>query len=39
MSLPWFIASTFILLVLISLVYDRNALKKVSYTRYFLPER
>ncbi|MEK3714992.1 DUF58 domain-containing protein [Paenibacillus sp. FSL R7-0333] len=35
MSLPWFIASTFILLVLISLVYDRHALKKVSYTRYF----
>ncbi|WP_238655223.1 DUF58 domain-containing protein [Paenibacillus piscarius] len=35
MSLPWFIACTFLLLVLVSVIYDRNALKKVSYTRYF----
>lgn len=35
MSLPWFILSTLLLLLLISFIYQRNALKKVSYTRYF----
>ncbi|MHA6531975.1 DUF58 domain-containing protein [Paenibacillus sp. BAC0078] len=35
MTLPWFIISTVLLLMFISAVYQRNALKKVSYTRYF----
>lgn len=35
MALPWFILSTLLMLLLISAVYQRHALKKVSYTRYF----
>lgn len=35
MSLPWFIISTLLLLMVISSLYQRNALKKVSYIRYF----
>jgi uncharacterized protein (DUF58 family) len=35
MSLPWFIASTLFLLLFVSVIYDRNAIKKVTYTRYF----
>ncbi|CAM4416062.1 DUF58 domain-containing protein [Paenibacillus typhae] len=35
MSLPWFIISTLSLLVIVSLIYQRNALKKLSYSRYF----
>ncbi|MDF9839160.1 MULTISPECIES: DUF58 domain-containing protein [unclassified Paenibacillus] len=35
MSLPWFIISTLSLLVLVSVIYQRNALKKLSYSRYF----
>ncbi|MBW4080794.1 DUF58 domain-containing protein [Paenibacillus sp. S150] len=35
MTLPWFIISTLLLMMFISAVYQRNALKKVSYTRYF----
>lgn len=35
MALPWFIISTVVLLMIVSGIYQRNALKKVSYTRYF----
>ncbi|MBY0011324.1 DUF58 domain-containing protein [Paenibacillus typhae] len=35
MSLPWFIISTLSLLMLVSVIYQRNALKKLSYSRYF----
>lgn len=35
MALPWFILSTVVLLLLISIIYQRRALKNVSYTRYF----
>ncbi|WP_054940454.1 DUF58 domain-containing protein [Paenibacillus ihuae] len=35
MSLPWFILSTLLLLLLVSVIYQRYALKRVSYTRYF----
>ncbi len=35
MALPWFIVSTIVLLLIISGVYQRNALKAVSYSRYF----
>ena len=35
MSLPGFIVFTGILLLLLSIIYQRNALKAVSYTRYF----
>ncbi|AIQ47062.1 hypothetical protein R70723_15100 [Paenibacillus sp. FSL R7-0273] len=35
MSLPWLIMSTLLLLVLVSVIYQRNALKNLSYTRYF----
>lgn len=35
MSLPWFILSTLLLLLFISVIYQRNALKRVNYTRYF----
>ncbi|WNS45454.1 DUF58 domain-containing protein [Paenibacillus sp. MMS20-IR301] len=35
MSLPWFIAFTILLLMFSSIIYDKNALKRVSYTRYF----
>ncbi|QSF47276.1 DUF58 domain-containing protein [Paenibacillus tianjinensis] len=35
MSLPWFIISTLLLLLFISVIYQRSALKRVSYTRYF----
>lgn len=35
MTLPWFIISTFLLMLFISTLYQRNALKKVNYTRYF----
>ncbi|KWX70966.1 hypothetical protein AMQ84_28480 [Paenibacillus riograndensis] len=35
MTLPWFIISTLLLLMFISAIYQRNALKKVNYIRYF----
>ncbi|WP_150275933.1 DUF58 domain-containing protein [Paenibacillus tepidiphilus] len=39
MTLPWFIFSTLLLLMLVSAVYRRFALRKVSYSRYFSEER
>ncbi|WP_151733980.1 DUF58 domain-containing protein [Paenibacillus tengchongensis] len=39
MTLPWFIVSTLLLLLLVSAVYRRFALSKVSYSRYFSAER
>ncbi|UQZ36601.1 DUF58 domain-containing protein [Paenibacillus sp. PK3_47] len=35
MSLPWFIITTLLLLMVIYVIYDRNTFKKVRYTRYF----
>lgn len=35
MALPWFILFTGVLLFLISVIYQQNALKAVSYSRYF----
>lgn len=35
MALPWFIFVTMMLMVLCSLIYNLNALKSLSYSRYF----
>lgn len=35
MALPWFIIVTILLLFICALIYDRNALKSLSYSRYF----
>jgi len=35
MGLPWFIVFTILLLFLLAVIYERSALKGVSYSRYF----
>lgn len=35
MALPWFIFITVALLFLLAVIYERNGLKALSYTRYF----
>lgn len=35
MALPWFIFITVVLLFLLAVIYERNGLKALSYTRYF----
>lgn len=35
MALPWFILMTVLLLLLLAVIYSRNGLKALSYSRYF----